>query len=522
MRNLFVFLIPLTFAATTLLAHQVTFVYESTEGYSTNYMTNVASGETFTAKGSIPSDRAVTEAYWNGKHPQEDRKSISLFVGIDEYDPESVPDSLDTCVNDSQCMAEAFAEFGYFDENNYTILNDKNATKTAIRGKIAEAAEALNPNDIFLYYHSSHGGDEPYCLYTYDGTYLATELAEDLSKFKDGVSIIVILDSCYSAGMIPPEAIPEAIQSEMVKIKAKRSCVSEAQITADLKSDALFLASSQSDELSTCSYFFSLFTEGLYFSFDSLTDKDKNGVISFAELFDRAFSYTAKYEDQFPYISNPALGDMLFTSPIPQSEAYGFLRLKENFFTYTFTNVSQDLIIKVTDSPAPEKPNVSVSKHSVKTNFKDNYLDPLYPTKYDFAASYKSLSKSGKSAKESASINFDGILWVNEYPITLTQTAQLVKSNKKGTAFSADIMDYSFFKIGQYKVKINVKKGVIKLRVKLNEALDLYKVFDPLDQADQDIDLMLMLNDQAVSMPISVAKKSKPGKSFTAKLKKRK
>ena len=370
MKKLSAIALSVAFAASTLLAYQVTFTYYSVDGYSTNYTASVSPGGLFVGSGDVPSGRYIHQAFWEGKIPQADRHNISLFVGIDEYDPEFDPGDLDTCVNDSIGMAEGFTGLGYFDEKNATVLNNEQATKAAIREKISSAAATLDPGEIFLYYHSSHGGDDPFCLCAYDEEYFATELAEDLAKFKDGVIIIVILDSCFSAGMIPPEAMAEAIQTEMANIKAKKCGISAAQIAADLKNDSLFITACQSDEYSYTSEFYSLFTTGLVYGFDSLSDKDQDGIISFTELFNRAYALTSLFLWQEPYISNPSLGDSLFASPIPQKESYGYLFLEDGYFSYSFPNVSQDLKITVNDAPIEEKPNYTVTKQSLKVNFK--------------------------------------------------------------------------------------------------------------------------------------------------------
>ena len=513
MKKLSALALTIAFAASTLLAYQVTFTYYSVDGYSTNYTASVSPGGLFVGSGDVPSGRYIQQAFWEGKIPQADRNNISLFVGIDEYDPEFDPGDLDTCVNDSQGMAEGFTGLGYFDEKNATVLNNEQATKAAIREKISSAAATLDPGEIFLYYHSSHGGDDPFSLCAYDEEYFATELAEDLAKFKDGVIIIVILDSCFSAGMIPPEAMAEAIQTEMANIKAQRCGISAAQAAADLKNDSLFITACQSNEYSYTWDTFSLFTTGLVCGFDSLTDVDKDGIISFTELFNKADAFAALYDWQEPYISNPSLGDSLFASPIPQKESYGYLFLEDGYFSYSFPNVSQDLKITVNDGAIKEKPNCTVTKQSLKVNFKRYDFDPLFPTKYDLAFTYK----FSPGIKEKVQ-DFSATLWINSYPVVLGQTGQDFKFNKNRTNMTYYIHDYSFFTIGTFQIKRNDKKGEAKFRLKLDETLDLWKAFEPLENGQQVVDLTLISNGEVISFPISVSKKYKEGKSFSATL----
>ena len=114
--------------------------------------------------------------------------------------------------------------------------------------------------------------------------------------------------------------------------------------------------------------------------------------------------------------------------------------------------------------------------------------------------------------------NFSATLWINKYPVVLGQTGQPSKSNKNGTTKTYEIMDYNFFSLGTFQIKVNEKKEEAKFRLKLNEVLDLWEAFTPLGEDRQLVDLTLISHGEVMSFPISVSKKYKEGKSFSATL----
>ena len=79
-------------------------------------------------------------------------------------------------------------------------------------------------------------------------------------------------------------------------------------------------------------------------------------------------------------------------------------------------------------------------------------------------------------------------------------------------------MDYNFFSLGTFQIKVNEKKGEAKFRLKLNEVLNLWEAFTPLGEDRQLVDLTLISHGEVMSFPISVSKKYKEGKSFSATL----
>ncbi|MFV0605466.1 MAG: caspase family protein [Niabella sp.] len=133
---------------------------------------------------------------------------ISLHIGLNKIDASHYGSSypLAACINDAKDMLKVAKQKG-FDES--TVLTDENGTYTAIKKQIRAAAKKLRKNDFFLITYSGHGAyvpdnnkdesdgnDETWCLY--DRMIIDDELAYLWSKFRSGVRILMISDSCHS------------------------------------------------------------------------------------------------------------------------------------------------------------------------------------------------------------------------------------------------------------------------------------------------------------------------------------
>jgi hypothetical protein len=91
-----------------------------------------------------------------------------------------------------------------------SVLLTRDATRDKTLAGIRAAAKTLKAGDLFFLSYSGHGGqvddvsgedetdklDETWCLF--DGQLIDDELYFELTKFKKGVRIIVLSDSCHS------------------------------------------------------------------------------------------------------------------------------------------------------------------------------------------------------------------------------------------------------------------------------------------------------------------------------------
>jgi hypothetical protein len=120
-----------------------------------------------------------------------------------------------------------------------TLLITKKATRAATLAAMRDAAKTLVKGDLFFLTYSGHGGqvpdvngdeddkkDETWCLY--DGQLIDDELYAELGRFKAGVRILVLSDSCHSGtvtreAILPPATIPTQRPKNMPDAVAMRT-----------------------------------------------------------------------------------------------------------------------------------------------------------------------------------------------------------------------------------------------------------------------------------------------------------
>jgi len=172
-------------------------------------------------------------------------KGISLHIGLNRVDPKHYQGwdgALNACIADAKDMRALAIKRGY---SGNTLLTDGQATVANVTAAILKAAQKLNKGDKFLLTYSGHGGqvrdtngdekdndrmDETWVLF--DRQLVDDELYSLWSKFKAGVRILVLSDSCHSGTVtrdIPmfggrgprPRAMPRAVGVRVEKANAK-------------------------------------------------------------------------------------------------------------------------------------------------------------------------------------------------------------------------------------------------------------------------------------------------------------
>ena len=144
-----------------------------------------------------------------GEEPKKDEfNGFALCVGLNAVSPDAYEGwdgQLNACENDANAMSHYLQSKGF----HTTVLLTKAATRDNVLGKLGELAALAKPGDTVCFTNSSHGGqvpdydgtetdgmDETICMF--DGQIIDDELEAAWAKFKPGVRVIFVSDSCHS------------------------------------------------------------------------------------------------------------------------------------------------------------------------------------------------------------------------------------------------------------------------------------------------------------------------------------
>jgi hypothetical protein len=135
-------------------------------------------------------------------------RGFSFHIGLNSVDPKAYggwDGKLNACENDAIDLRKWFDDHGF----ETTIRLTKTCTARGVLEHLEYMAAIVKPGDLFVFTNSSHGGqvpdfdgdevdgaDETLCMY--DREILDDELEAAWAKFKAGVRIFVISDSCHS------------------------------------------------------------------------------------------------------------------------------------------------------------------------------------------------------------------------------------------------------------------------------------------------------------------------------------
>ena len=159
----------------------------------------------------------------DGKSRPAKATALSLHLGLNAVSPAAYSGwsgDLAACEFDANDMAAIARSRGI----KPTVLLTKQATRARTLSALRAAAKALRGGDFFLLSYSGHGGqvrdvsgdepdkqDETWCLF--DGQLIDDELYLELSRFRAGVRVLVLSDSCHSGSVVrqlppPLETVP--------------------------------------------------------------------------------------------------------------------------------------------------------------------------------------------------------------------------------------------------------------------------------------------------------------------------
>jgi metacaspase-1 len=139
-------------------------------------------------------------------------KGISLHIGVNRVNPAHYATwvgELFACEADAEYMQTLAKSQQYTTK----VLLTAAATRAAVSKAIVDAAEATRPGDLFLLTYAGHGGqlpdqngdeteddaDETWCLY--DGELIDDVLYGLFARFKPGVRVLIVSDSCHSGSV---------------------------------------------------------------------------------------------------------------------------------------------------------------------------------------------------------------------------------------------------------------------------------------------------------------------------------
>jgi len=165
-------------------------------------------------------------------------KGLSLHIGLNLVDPahyQGWSGPLNACEADAHDMQAIATSRGFTPISLLTAA----ATRQNVIKEISAAASQLNSGDIFLLSYSGHGGqlpdlngdeadqqDETWCLY--DGQLVDDEIYELLSRFRSGIRILVLSDSCHSGTVVKMAYYYGSVRSPSLSFDRPNSTVYRA------------------------------------------------------------------------------------------------------------------------------------------------------------------------------------------------------------------------------------------------------------------------------------------------------
>ena len=218
----------------------------------------------------------------------------ALLVGIDAYDPTYDPGPLQSCINDAKGVRDTIllADPGHrWSASLIQLLTNNLATAAAIRAALQSLATASQSGDLVLYAHSSHGGrdsDTNSFLCAYDQNYSAANLGQDLTAFNSGVTVIVLVDACYSGGLFKQAAgwpFAEMTMRAYTEAKTKQYQAKGLTVPKDLGNNIAFMTACDYSQTCLAGDPYSLYIGTVITGcLNSAVDANRDGFYQFSEL----------------------------------------------------------------------------------------------------------------------------------------------------------------------------------------------------------------------------------------------
>lgn len=133
--------------------------------------------------------------------PMKIQNDVIISVAINDY--ENSENDLKGCLNDQEKILNLFKRYAPI------VLSNSEATVDNVKLVLQAILNASKPGDRVVFHYSGHGTQVPdmnneekdgidEALYLYDNCLVDDELFNILSQVKDGVKLLVLLDSCFS------------------------------------------------------------------------------------------------------------------------------------------------------------------------------------------------------------------------------------------------------------------------------------------------------------------------------------
>ena len=437
------------------------------EFYGTNYVTDVEPGKPFQVILPRDASKRISRFLVTRQPEQFKRysKNVSLIVGVDEYNDDYLP-KLATCVADTTYIRSVTDVFC----NHQVVLKNDAATRDKIENEILTAADKLEAGDTFFYYHSSRGYEEIPGIACYDGFLFIENLDTLFQHFKDGVKIIVVLDAEYA--------------SKMTDMFAETTCVMTGNKPVKKK---------WKTELSP-------FTYALKRCVSAQTDDNKDGLLSFMEMYQRAHQYTRSVkQDQDVIVRiNCDIEKEVYFCDYQDRTTDGTIYVENSQITASVDCVNSYTYIYIEETGDSLDPTIDIKKSTYSKNVKKG------EAKFTIDYTAKTYSVSTPGFELSNAKIFIG----PEY------------KEGKGGVHNYVVEDYWFKKIGSFQVKEDIKKGGYTCKLSVKSDGDLNDVFSDMTGSQAAQILTRYFYDSMHARTIFYNVVSKNGKTLTATYKK--